>query len=126
MQRSLRHVSSQPHLRVMALLAWLMLALLPAHARQVPMAMSGASMPTTMQQANVQHPHDSAAECCTDQLAMATCHCAAGCAFTAPLVQAPGLAPVLFTARPAALVVLRTPGQPRVPPLRPPLVQMPS
>lgn len=126
MQRSLRQVFRQPHLRVMALLAWLMLALLPAHARPVPMAMSGASMPTTMPQANAEHPHDTGTDCCADQVGMTGCHCAASCAFTTPLIEAATLASVPLTARPAAFAVLRMPGQPRVPPLRPPLVQMPS
>lgn len=124
MQRSLRHLSSQPHLRVMALLAWLMLVLLPAHA--VPVKMSSASMATMMQQADAEHQHGNAAECCADHVGMTGCHCAASCAFTTLLVEAPTLASVSIAERPAALTALRTAGLPRVPPLRPPLVQTPS
>jgi hypothetical protein len=126
MRRALHHVSSQPHLRVMAWLAWVMLALLPAHAMPVVMVMPVASMSVVMQHASARHHHATAPDCCADQLAATGCHCAASCVFTMPLVDAPTLAALSFNTRPAAFIVVRAPRLPRVPPLRPPLVQTPT
>lgn len=126
MRHPLRHLSTQPYLRMMAWLAWLMLALLPAHAMPVAMAGSMAPMASMSSAMPAQHAPDRASACCADHLSTTGCQCTAGGAFTVPPADAPALPRVRFTALSGSPDASRAPGLPAVPPLRPPSRQTAS
>jgi hypothetical protein len=132
MHRLLRHLARRPHLRVLALLAWLMLALMPVHGAPGGMMDESHGMNQAMSMADhgVHDMTTMTADCCAgqtphDHAATGSCHCAATCASVLPALALAGLAPL----RMEAMVVPRhgamAPSVQRSPPLRPPLQQTP-
>lgn len=133
MHRSLRQLARTPHLRVLAWLAWLMLALTPAYgapggtmddARGVNQ--TSAMMPTADHAAPDMAAMTS--DCCAGQSphtqdAMGSCHCAATCASVLPVVAMLELAPASMHATPVPHQGTMAPSVTRSPPLRPPLPQ---
>jgi hypothetical protein len=132
MHRTLRQLARSPHLRVMAWLAWLILAVAPVHA--APGGMMGvASAPD--QGAHLLHTPDHMhhvmpvkADCCGDRDhgghgTAGSCHCAATCGTVLPVMAMAGLS--LMT--PAVLHVswrkVVAPKLAHAPPLRPPLMR---
>ena len=133
MPRTLRHLVRLPHLRVMAWLAWLMLALAPVHAApggmpgMVPAADHGVHLAHMSDQ--MHHTMPVKAECCDGQDHAGhgttnTCHCAATCGTVLPVMAMT----LLSAVAPAVLHVdsLRAiaPKLAHAPPLRPPLLRI--
>lgn len=133
MNRTLRRFTNTPHLRVMAWLAWLFLAVAPVHG--MPGQMAG-DLPVVTAMSSMTHATDHAGQampgmaddCCAGQnhggdAPMPGCHCVATCASVLPVFAMVTLFPVF----PAAIYVPRhgasAPSVTRSPPLRPPLLQ---
>lgn len=135
MHRSLRHLARTPHLRVLAWLAWLMLAVTPVYG--TPDGMAGdshASAPAASAMAMADHAaHDMSAmlaDCCATQAlhdhgSMNNCHCAATCVSVLPTLAMMELAPAPIDALSVPRHGQTAPDVLRSPPLRPPLLQTP-
>ena len=133
MNRTLCHFANTPRLRVMAWLAWLILAVAPVHG--MPGQMTG-DLPAVAAMSSMTHAVHHAGhampgmadDCCTGQghrggAPMPGCHCVATCAGVLPVFAMVALFPVF----PGTMYVPRhgagTPSVTRSPPLRPPLLQ---
>lgn len=135
MHRSLRQLARTPHLRVLAWLAWLMLALTPAYGApggtmNDAHGVHQTSTAMTMTMADHAEPDLAAmtSDCCAGQSphthdAMGSCHCAATCASVLPVVAMLELAPASMHAMPVPHHGTMAPSVTRSPPLRPPLLQ---
>jgi hypothetical protein len=139
--RSIRHVSRSPLLRLMAAFAWLMLVAMPAHpgarnmSASMPRMVGAISLPMpgmgSMAATATRSQHDASttamhADCCCDQDgrhgAASGCHCATGngtVLAAAGVLELPSMTPdsarPFSRARPAPDIV-------NGPPLRPPAV----
>jgi len=132
MHRRLCHLARAPHLRVLAWLAWAMLALTPAFAAPAGMggAHGGGQAVPAMQMAD-HDTHDMSAmtaDCCAaptahGHAAMSDCHCPVTCASVLPAVAMAELAAVPVAAMPVPRRGAMAPHLNRSPPLRPPLLQ---
>lgn len=135
MHRSLRQLVRTPHLRVLAWLAWLMLALTPAYGApdgtmDDAHGVHQTSTAMTMTMADHAAPDMAAmmSDCCPGQSphthdAMGSCHCAATCASVLPVVAMLELAPASMHAMPVPHQGTMAPSVIRSPLLRPPLPQ---
>jgi hypothetical protein len=104
MHRTLRHLARSPHFRVLAWLAWLILAVAPLHAAPGVTVMSGEhQMGSARSAAHVvehgQHAMSVDADCCGGQghaqhASANACHCAAVCGNALPVVAMVELAPL--------------------------------
>lgn len=133
MHRSLRHFARTPNLRVLAWLAWLMLALTPAYGAPGGTLgdAQGVSQTSAMMPMADHAAPDMAAmttDCCPGQSphthdAMGSCHCAATCASVLPVLAMLELAPASMHGMPVPRHGTMAPSVTRSPPLRPPLLQ---
>ncbi len=135
MPHTLRHLARLPHLRVMAWLAWLMLAVAPVHAAPGGMMGMGPAVDHSVHQAQMSdqmhHITPAKAECCDgqDDAGHGTtnaCHCAATCGTALPVMAMAALSPVAPAAMPVPLGIVVAPKLMHAPPLRPPLVVLPK
>lgn len=133
MHRTFRHLRRLPYLRVMAWLAWLMLALAPVHA--TPGGMPGmvsvidhsVHLPQMSDQMHRAMPVK--AECCDGQDHAGhgmtnTCHCAATCGTVLPVMAMTLLSAVAPAVLHVASLPVRAPRVTYTPLLRPPLLEV--
>jgi hypothetical protein len=129
MNRTLRHVARSPHLGMLAWLAWVFLAVMPAHG--MPAGVMGAA-PVVGQMALMTHPVDHAMpdmadDCCAkpfpgDYCTMQACHCVT--TGDLPALIRVALAPAIIDALPVPRKGADAPSVTSSPPLRPPAFQI--
>ncbi|MGH8160231.1 MAG: hypothetical protein ACREPQ_19115 [Rhodanobacter sp.] len=133
MHRIPRQLARSPHLRVMAWLAWLMLAVAPVHAAPCGAMEMAAAMGHGAHAAQVsdhaQHAMPVKADCCGGQDharhgSTSTCHCAVTCGTALPVMTMAALAPVAPAALHGSLRHVVAPKLAHAPPLRPPLLRV--
>lgn len=135
MHRTLRHPARLPHLRVLAWLAWLMLALAPVHAAPGGMTcdahdMGQASSAMPMADHVTHGLSAMASSCCAGQAPhghdqSGDCPCAVACASVLPVLALAELARPFAHAMTIPRHGALAPDIVRSVPLRPPLLQTP-
>jgi len=130
MHRTLRHLARSPHFRVLAWLAWLILAVAPVHGMPGVMVMSDAHQAAPARSAthvleHGQHAMSVDADCCGGQghgqhASANACHCAAVCGNALPVVAMAELAPLLVGGVHLAARFAAPPSIVHAPLLRPP------
>jgi hypothetical protein len=131
MHRRLRQVVRTPPLRVLAWLAWLLLAASPVFA--APVGVGGAHDGPAASMPKVDHAaHDGSAvtaDCCSTPgvpgHAATDCHCPATCASALPALAMVEMPLVRVAVTPPPRHGAMAPDQLRSPPLRPPLPPLP-
>jgi hypothetical protein len=131
MHRRLRQVVRTPHLRVLAWLAWLMLAASPVFAAPFGTGAHDMGPPASTMQMVGHAAHDlsaMAADCCAapdahGHGAVNDCPCPATCVSALPASAMGTLASVPAVAMPVTRRGAMAPDFFRSPPLRPPLLQ---
>jgi len=130
MHRTLRHLARSPHFRVLAWLAWLILAVTPVHGASGAMVMSGVHQAVSARSASHvvehgQHAMSADADCCGGQGqalqgSANACHCAAVCSSALPVVAMVELAPLALDGVHLAARFASPPSVVHAPLLRPP------